>query len=482
MTVTDLYVLSPYIALSTTVVVLMLAIAFYRDHLFAAFITLFGLGVTIISLWLALPSIPRLVTPLLIIDRYAYFYVGLIAAAALAVGLLSYDYLQRHHGYREEYYVLLTLATLGSAILVASNHFVSFFLGLEILSVSLYGLIAYFRGRERSFEAGIKYLVLAATSAAFLLFGMALLYADQGTMSFDHIVWSQIITGGEAHRAMMLGGLAMMIVGIGFKLAVVPFHLWTPDVYQGAPVPVTAFVATVSKGGMFALLLRLFLQVNLADQHPLFVVFAIIAVASMIFGNLLALLQTNVKRVLAYSSIAHLGYLLVAFMAAGSLGATAATFYLATYFATTLGAFGAMAVLSGPDRDAEAMDDYAGLFWRRPWLAVVLTTSLLSLAGVPFTAGFLGKFYILAAGVGSALWWLVIILAISSTIGLYYYLRIIVVMYQHGPLDTEPQAPPSAPPLTAGVTLIFLVLALIWLGVFPSPLLDAIRSAIVALP
>jgi NADH-quinone oxidoreductase subunit N len=481
MTATDLFVLTPYIALAATVVLLLLAVALYRDHVLTAFLTLLGLGTSFITLWIARPSIPRTVTPLLIMDRYAYFYVGLITAAAIAVGLLSYNYLQKHRGYKEEYYILLTLATLGAAILVASNHFASFFLGLEILSVSLYSLIAYCRGGEHCFEAGIKYLVLAATSAAFLLFGMALIYADQGTMSFDQIVWSQTITGGEAHKAMILGGLALITVGIGFKLAVVPFHLWTPDVYQGAPMPVTAFIATVSKGGMVALLVRLFAQVDLVNQHPLFVVFGILAVASMLFGNLLALLQSNVKRVLAYSSIAHLGYLLVAFMAAGSLGAVAVTFYLATYFATTLGAFGAMSVMSGPDRDADTMDDFRGLFWRRPWLSVVLTTSLLSLAGIPLTAGFLGKFYVLTAGVGSALYWLVVILVIASTIGLYYYLRIIVVMYQHTPVEAEAQGVPSAPPIAGGIALIVLVTTLFWLGVFPTPLLSLIQSAIAGL-
>jgi NADH-quinone oxidoreductase subunit N len=480
MTVTDLYVLLPYIVLSFTIVVLMLAIAFYRDHVLAAFLAILGLVSAFFTIWIVLPAVPRQVTPLLIVDQYAFFYVGLILAATLGVALLSYGYLQKHTGYREEFYILLLLATLGSAVLVASNHFVSFFLGLEILSVSLYGLIAYFRGRERSFEAGIKYLVLAAVSAAFLLFGMALIYADQGTMAFDRIVWTQTITGGATASVLLLGGLAMMIVGIGFKLAVVPFHLWTPDVYEGAPVPVTAFVATVSKGGMFALLLRLFAQVDLAAYPSLFAIFGVIAVASMFAGNLLALLQTNVKRVLAYSSIAHLGYLLVAFMTSSSRGATAVTFYLVAYFVTTLSAFGAMAVLSGPDRDADAMDDYRGLVWRRPWLSAVLAASLFSLAGIPLTAGFIGKFYILTAGAGSALWWLVILLVVSSTIGLYYYLRIIVAMYLRSEEEGEAVAAPALP-LTGSAALAVLVMALVWLGIYPTPLLELSRSAIAGL-
>ncbi|MEJ2208108.1 MAG: NADH-quinone oxidoreductase subunit N [Anaerolineae bacterium] len=459
---------------------LLIAIALYRDHLLVASSALFGLLVAFVSLWLASPSLPRQVTPLLLLDGYAYFYVGLILVSTMAVILLSYHYLEKHADYREEFYLLLTLAVLGSSILVASNHFISFFLGLEILSVSLYSLIAYFRDRRQSFEAGIKYLILASVSVAFLLFGMALVYADQGSLAFDDITWSQAIAGGAAQGGLLLAGLALLVVGIGFKLALVPFHLWAPDVYEGAPAPVAAFVATVSKGGMAALLLRLFAQADVMAQPSIFVVFGIVAVASMVIGNLLALLQSNLKRILAYSSIAHLGYLLVAFMASGDLGATAVTLYLVTYFVTTLAAFGIVTVLSPGQRDADRLDDYRGLFWRRPWLAAILTITMLSLAGIPLTAGFIGKFYVLAAGVGSELYWLVIILVVSSTIGLYYYLRVIVSMYLASPEEGE-AAPTPALPLTGGVVLAVLAMVLIWLGVYPTPLLETIRLAIAGL-
>jgi NADH-quinone oxidoreductase subunit N len=416
------------------------------------------------------------VTPLLVMDGYALFYAGLLLAATFGVTVLAYGYLKRHEGYREEFYVLLLLAALGATVLAASNHFASFFLGLELLSVSLYGLIAYLRGRERSFEAGIKYLVLAAVSAAFLLFGMALVYTDQGSMGFDQIGWTAGPPG-----PLLLGGLAMMVVGLGFKLALVPFHLWTPDVYEGAPAPVTAFVATVSKGGVFALLLRLFAGVDLGAYPSLFVAFGLIAAASMLAGNLLALQQNNVKRILAYSSIAHLGYLLVAFVAGGDLAVTAVTFYLVAYFVTTLSAFGVVTVLSSADRDADTLDAYRGLFWRRPWLAAVLAASLFSLAGIPLTAGFLAKFYVLAAGVGSARWWLVIILVVSSAIGLYYYLRVIVVMYQQ-PLAHQERPMIVAPlSLAAGLVLALLTFLLVWLGIWPTLLLDMIRTAFGAL-
>ena len=217
----------------------------------------------------------------------------------------------------EELYLLLLIATLGCAVLVASSHFVSFLLGLEILSVALYAMLAYLTGRERALEAGIKYLILASASAAFLLFGMALIYADAGTMEFSRI---RELSFSGSGLALLLPGIALTVTGIGFKLGVVPFHLWTPDVYEGAPAPVAAFVATTSKSAMVALLLRYFYVSGALHYRALFLVFSIIAIASMCAGNLLALQQNNVKRILAYSSIAHFGYILVAFLAGGNNG------------------------------------------------------------------------------------------------------------------------------------------------------------------
>jgi NADH-quinone oxidoreductase subunit N len=281
-----------------------------------------------------------------------------------------------------------------------------------------------------------------------------------------------------AHGLPFTAGLAMIIIGLGFKLAVVPFHLWTPDVYEGAPAPVTAFVATVSKGAVFALVLRYFSVVDIHTHRPLFVIFTIIAIASMFTGNLLALLQSNVKRILAYSSISHLGYLLVTLLASGATAVTAAAFYLTAYFITTLGAFGVVTVLSEKDRDADSMDDYRGLAWRRPWLAGVFTAMLLSLAGIPLTAGFIGKFTVVAAGVGSALWLLVIILTVNSAIGLYYYLRIIVALYLRTGEEkaTGPELSRTGSAVLSGLTIL-----LIWLGVYPGPVIELIKKTIQSL-
>jgi NADH-quinone oxidoreductase subunit N len=476
MTFVDLVALLPLIVLSLTSVTTMLLIAFYRSHKLTAAVTLLGLVLALGTLPLIWPAVPHQLAPLLIIDGYALFFIGLILAATAVVAALSHGYLERHSGRQEEFYILLVLAALGATVLVASNHFASFFLGLEILSVSLYGLIAYSRTTERGIEAGIKYLVLAAASAAFLVFGMALVYADQGTLALAKMQ----LTAGAAglYSPLLLIGLGMIVIGVGFKLAIVPFHMWTPDVYEGAPAPVTAFVATVSKGAMFALLLRYLSGIDATVYGSLFVIFAVFAIASMFMGNLLALLQNNVKRILAYSSIAHLGYLLVAFLASGALAVTAATFYLVAYFLTTLGAFGVVSILSTAKRDADAMDDYRGLFWRRPWLAGIFTAALFSLAGIPLTAGFVGKFYLLAAGVGSSLWLLVISLVISSVIGLYYYLRIIVAMYlQPLPPDQRVTAAPILP-LAGGLALATVILLLVWLGVYPSPVINVIEMVI----
>lgn len=474
MTASDLLALLPLLLVASTSVIVMLAAAVHRSHAVALGLTLAGLAGALFSVFF---GHFRQVTALLVIDSYALFFMGLIVAASFTVALLAYGYLAEREGNREEFYVLISVATFGAMVLAASTHFVSFFLGLEILSVALYALISYLHGRALPVEAGIKYLVLAAASAAFLLFGMALIYADLGTMDFARM--AQLLARKVAvNPALLLPGIILIVTGIGFKLALVPFHMWTPDVYEGAPAPVTAFVATVSKGGMFALLLRYFHQSGAHSFSPVFLVISIIAVASMFAGNLLALLQNNVKRILAYSSIAHMGYLLVAFQIGGPLGGGAAAFYLVSYFVMTLGAFGVVTLLSERQRDADLLDDYRGLFWRRPTLALVFTAMLLSLAGMPLTAGFLGKFYIVAAGASAGAWALILILVTTSAIGLFYYLRIVVVLYQQPAASDRAHEPIPLRAPAAAMVLAALTVILVWLGVYPTPLLRAIQSAI----
>ena len=473
-TYTDLIALAPLIVLGAAAVVLMLAIAWRRSQRVAAGIAALGLGGTLATLGWASSAAPRQVTPLLVVDRYSLFYTGLLCAASLTVVILAYTYFAKRKGQNEELYLLLLLATLGSVVLAGSVHFASLFLGLEILSVSLYALIAYPRVRREPLEAGVKYLVLAAASSAFLLFGLALIYAETGSLELAAVA---TLLAGEGGGVLVLAGLGLVLTGIGFKLALVPFHMWTPDVYTGAPAPVTAFIASVSKGGMFALVLRFFLLTEGAREGPLYLALGLIAVASMVAGNLLALLQDNVKRLLAYSSIAHFGYLLVALLAGGELAIEAATFYLAAYFVTILGAFGVISVLSSEGTEAATLEDYRGLFWRRPVIAAFFTASLLSLVGIPLTAGFLGKFYVLASGVDAALWWLVTTLVVTSAIGLFYYLRVVAAMFS----QAEAQTMEPGVSLPSTVLLTALTVLLIWLGVYPAPMVRLIQTAVAGL-
>lgn len=467
----DFIALMPLLIIAATSLLTMLLTAVKRNYLITNLLTALGLLAAFLTLFIISEQIPRTIGQLIIIDGFALFYLGLIFFASFIVVILSYAYFKMSQNIREEFYMLILLATLGAGILVISKHFVSLFLGLEILSVSLYVLIAYLRSREKSLEGGIKYLILSATSSAFLLFGMAIIYAELGTMDFA-VIADKLQARGIG--LLTLTGFGMMIVGFGFKLAVVPFHMWTPDVYQGAPAPVSAFIATVSKGSMFALLLRFFIQINGYQYTSVMLIFTIIAIASMFIGNLLALRQNNVKRILAYSSIAHLGYLLVAFLAGGNMGTQAATFYLTAYFITILGAFGIVAFLSKENREAEELEEYRGLIWEKPWIGAIFSTMLLSLAGIPLTAGFMGKFYILASGANSHQWWLIIVLVITSVIGLYYYLRIIVTMLSKPSESSEDRT--ASLSLTDGIALAALTILLLWMGIYPAVIMNTITS------
>ncbi len=467
---------APFTLLGAVTIVVMLLIAVHRNHRLTALSTIAGLLSCCIALPLSAPVSPTTVTPLFVVDGTALYYAGLVLGSAVVVAILSFAYLDGSgHAPRDEYYLLLLIATLGAALLPASVHFASFFLGLETLSIALLGLIAYASPREDAAEAGTKYLILGGASSAFLLFGMALIYADLGTMSFARI--SALAQLRNAHDLYRLVGVAMIVTAVGFKLSLVPFHMWAPDIYEAAPAPITGYIAVVSKIAVFAVILRYFI---LADVHPdasLRAGLAAIAILSMLGGNLLALLQNNVKRLLAYSSVAQFGYLLVALLASSSLGTEAAAYYLAAYAVTSLGAFGIVALLTAPGsgRDADRIEDYRGLFRTRPFLAGSFALMLLSLAGMPPTMGFIGKFYLVVSGVGAGLFWPLAALVVGSVIGLYYYLRIIVAMA----MPAEPTAaPPGAAPLFGHAVIGALLVVLLALGAYPAPAITLIRMTV----
>jgi NADH-quinone oxidoreductase subunit N len=473
---TDLLALSPLLVLLLATVLVMLLVAMRRSHRLSAVATAAGLLLCLALLPAAARVAPRNVTGLMVVDGFGLFYLGLVCAAALATSLIAYAYLERVDGRSEEFYILLLAAALGAGALVMSNHFAAFFLGLELMSVSLFALVAYPVAQRRPLEAGIKYLVLAGLSSALLAFGMALIYYDSGSLNFAGVSTPPpgVFT---SHAPLLLAGNALLLAGIGFKLSLVPFHFWAPDVYEGAPAPAAGFLATVSKGAVAAVLLRYVGEARLHEQPALILLLQLVAILSIAAGNLLALLQDNLKRVLAYSSIAHLGYLLIAVIAGGSFGGEAVGYYLLAYFVMTLGAFGVIAALS-PNRpnsaaDADRLDDYRGLFWTRPWLAGIFTVNLLSLAGIPLTVGFIAKFYLFASGLGAARWLLVAALVAGSVVGLFYYLRVVIALFAR-PEPVRPLA--AATSATSAMTLGFLALMLIWLGVYPEPAMQMVRS------
>ncbi|WP_312841802.1 NADH-quinone oxidoreductase subunit NuoN [Stutzerimonas nitrititolerans] len=474
--------LLPLLITGATAIAVMLAIAWQRNHGLSFVVTSVGLTLALVSIVPALRVAPLDVTPLLRLDAFAYFYSAVVLVATLACVTLAHAYLGEKAGAdgfpgnREELYLLMALSAAGGLVLVSAQHLAGFFIGLELLSVPVYGLVAYAFFNKRSLEAGIKYTVLSAAASAFLLFGMALLYAESGSLSFAGLGASLAAQGSSV---LVQAGIGMMLIGLGFKLSLAPFHLWTPDVYEGAPAPVATFLATVSKVAVFAVLLRLYQLSPATSGGWLNDALSLIAIASILIGNLLALNQSNLKRLLGYSSIAHFGYLLVALIASKGLAVEAIGVYLVTYVLTTLGAFGVITLMSSPfqGRDADALYEYRGLFWRRPYLTAVLTVMMLSLAGIPLTAGFIGKFYVIASGVESQLWWLLGALIIGSAVGLFYYLRVMVTLYLVEPGMRRHDAPINWGQRAGGMMLLAIAVLAFFLGVYPQPLLELVQQA-----
>lgn len=475
----------PLLASSMLVMLVMAAIALHRCHRTVSLVTLLGLIATLATVPYAALAGTQQVGMLFVVDGHALFYDGLVLLAAIGCTLLLRQYLASFTGNREEAYLLLTLSVNGALVLASSKHLAGFFIGLELMSVPMYGLAGYRFMQRRSLESATKYLVLSATATSVLLFGMAFLYAQTGRLDFAGIA-TLIADGRPLHMWLAQAGLALMMVGIAFKLSLAPFHAWTADVYEGAPAPVGAFLATVSKIAVVAVLMRLCVDAGLYSSANgamighLGEVLGGVAVLSILVGNLLALRQDNLKRLLAYSSIAHFGYLLVVVVVGGALAEAAAGMYLATYTATTLVAFGVISVLSagGGDRDVETVDGVRALASRSPWLALALAMAFLSLAGIPLTAGFIGKFYVFAAGAGTGHWSLLLAVVLGSAISLWYYLRIVAAVY------ARPEAGQGMP-IAAGagwLAVLAALVAIVALGLFPQPLIDILATAGISTP
>ena len=432
LTLENFQALLPLLITCATTISVMLAIAIKRNHWWNATFTVIGLNLALLSCYFALKVLPQLVTPLFIVDGFSLFFAALILIAALGATTLTNAYMESFDHNREEIYLLVSIATAGGIVLSFSHHMASLFIGLEMMSIALYGMVAYTYTRARSLEAAIKYMVLSATASAIMLFGIALIYSQIGSLAFSKI------GAGITHDPSLLifvGGM-LFVIGLFFKLSLAPFHLWTPDVYEGSPAPVGAFLATAAKVAVFAVLVRFTVLESKTVLASLPFVIALLSIAciSMMVGNLLALKQNNIKRMLGYSSIAHFGYLLLLVLVGGQkFGIEGFAVYLAIYVMTSLAAFGVVTLMSHADskRDADMLSDYRGLFWRRPYLASIFTLALFSLAGIPLTAGFIGKFYVVTAAVSAGyLGWIgLIFVVLGSSIGIFFYLRTIISLF-----------------------------------------------------
>jgi NADH-quinone oxidoreductase subunit N len=404
------------------------------------------------------------------VEGFSVFFHVLIIAIAVVTILSSFEYLRVQRIRAGEYYALILLGTVGMCLMSSAIELVLIFIALEISSISTYILAGFRRHNVSSSESSLKYFLLGSFATAFFLYGVALIFGATGSTNIDAIRQA-LYSGNGPVPILAYVATALMFVGLGFKVASAPFHVWTPDVYEGAPAPIVGFMSTGPKAAAFAVLLRVMFEANAPGRFWLMWVSAAL---SMTLGNLGALVQDNIKRLLAYSSIAHAGYLLAAFAAQPELGTSAAMFYSAAYAAMNVGAFAVISHLAAARERYVTLEDYAGLGRRSPVLAATLTFFLMSLIGIPITGGFFAKFYVLTAALNSNLVGLAIILVLNSAVGAYYYLRIIVMMYMREPLSEVPVTPV---PAAAALAIAVSVVVTLFLGVMPGSVLNYSASS-----
>ena len=480
-TMNDLMGLMPYapiIAVVLTVLVVMIAITIKRSHMVIGTISVVGLNIGLFALLGQMAGIIDSGTlvptaeQLFVIDNFAQFNMVVILICALACFTLSYAYLADLDDHKEELYLLMLLSTVGALLMVSAQHLASFFMSLEMLSIPLYGMLAYTYMRKRSLESGLKYLVLSATASATLLMGMAFIYAEVGSLAFKPI---SITLVDLFESPLLIVGTAMMMFGIAFKLSAAPFHIWTPDVYEGAPAPVATYLASVTKVAMMALAVRFLIDTSLLALPSVQMLLMVMATLSILVGNLLAVRQTSLKRLLGYSSIAHMGYVLIVIVSIGSAADSISSMYMAIYAFTSIGAFGVVNLMSSPFRlsgEADELVHYQGLFWRRPVLTASMTIMMLSLAGIPLTAGFITKLFAIFAAVQGVQWFLAAMIIIGSAIGLFYYLRVMLTLFKRPKQFIEFDVAGHWGVRTGGIMVIAITLVIVFFGILPSTLIE----------
>jgi NADH-quinone oxidoreductase subunit N len=463
----DLIALAPVLVLSIfAMLILVLDLWGGRNKSLLVFTSLVGLLMTAISAFAKYPIPAYSFNDSYVVDHLSLFFICIFTISSALAILLSVEYNEREGIRAGEYYALILFCTVGMILLASSTDMIMIFLGIEIVSICLYVLAGIRRNDHRSNEAALKYFLLGAFATGFLLYGMTLVYGSTGSTNLFKIAEFVKNPSAQSNPLLMMG-LVLLVIGFGFKVASVPFHMWAPDVYQGAPTPVTAFMAVGPKAAAFAAFFRVFADTFPEMSSSWEMLLSIIAVLSMFVGNLGAIMQTNIKRMLAFSSISHAGYILMAVIAKNSLGSSSLLFYMLSYAFMTFGVFGIVIILGRKGEENLEIKNYSGLAYKHPVIALSMTIFLLSLAGLPPFAGFVAKFYLFSAAIQEGLLTLVIIAVLNSAISFYYYLKVVVFMYMKEP---EAEFKISLTPITLFVVFIGVV-GTINLGIFPNSII-----------
>jgi NADH-quinone oxidoreductase subunit N len=415
---------------------------------------------------------------MVVLDNLSTIFNLLFLASTFVTILLSEPFLRKERVEQAEYYALLLFCTSGMMLLASALDLITLFLGIEVLSISLYVLAGYRRDSDASNEAAMKYFLLGAFASAILLYGVALVYGATATTNLGRIAEALTNAEGSFPAGLLLAGMAMILIGFAFKVALVPFHMWTPDVYEGAPTPITAFMSAGPKAAAFAAFLRTFFVAFGPIHGDWNMLLSVIAALTMTVGNVAAIAQTNVKRMLAYSSIAHSGYVLIGLVAGGNAGGTGAIFYLIAYTAMNLGAFAVVILLEHKGGGGDELRDYAGVGFRYPLIGAALSLFMISLSGIPPTVGFVGKLYLFGAAVQTGHIFLAVIAVLNSAVSIFYYLRLLVLMYMREPGEV---LPPIRVPAAIGIALLVTAAATLGAGIFPGAWIEAAQAGVRAL-
>ena len=474
-------ILPELVVVITALVVLLFDLALAKDKKTpVAVLSLLGLAISFIfSIFMWRGDVSAYAfNQLIVIDRFTLFFNSLFIVATFITLLISINYLREEGINYGEYYALVLLATVGMMLMAKANDLIIVFLGLETLSISIYVLVGFLRTNVKSNESSLKYFLLGAFSSAFLLYGIALVYGATGTTKLPDIARYIENTPHLLSNPLLLAAVGLLIVGFGFKVALVPFHMWTPDVYEGAPTSITAFMSVGVKAAAFSAFLRIFLSSFSTLRADWTMILWILAVLTMTLGNVVAIIQENIKRMLAYSSIAHAGYILVAMTAGGDLATTSIIYYLMAYTLMNLGAFAVVILYGKKGEENILISDYAGAGFKYPFLSAAMAIFMFSLAGIPPMAGFVGKFYIFSAAVKQGFIWLTIIAVLNSLVAVYYYLRVTVVVYMREPVKEVGHLSFSIPMVIALLITAFFTLHM---GVLPSSYLELAKESIIML-